>query len=299
MKQIPMKILQMNVSDCRSDFRNMEDWNIVKNSTPKNSFLPLQPEFEMKTAYYNELHERDVQTKSSLLFYQFKMNENFSDSISVIPDGCIDILFCCDQQKPSANVCGSVLQSKSINLEANHEYFGVRFLPNQDTKKMKFSLKDMINQEVPLVDMISLNENIVEEIIDKQDFFEKITLFKQMVKSSIFTDDTSPSIINYALNRIYDQKGNISISQLADETGYSSRYIRKKFEDNIGISPKLFSQIVRFQYSLFMLIKNNKYSISDIINENGYYDQAHLINEFKKFGYMSPNKLSKSLFVNL
>lgn len=271
----------------------------MESSTNKISFLPLQPEFEVKTDYYSEFQEKDTHTKSTMLFYQFKMNENFSDSISVIPDGCIDILFSCNHEKPSANVCGSVLQRKSISLQADHEYFGVRFLPNQETKNMRYSLKETVDREVPLADMISIDESIVSEIIYKQGFHEKIALFKQMIKSNIFSEDSSPTIIKYSLNRIYARKGNISINQLAEETGYSARYIRKKFEDNIGISPKLFSQIVRFQYSLFMLIKNNKYSISDIINENGYYDQAHLINEFKKFGYLSPNKLSKSLMVNI
>lgn len=255
------------------------------------NFLPLQPEFEIKTVYYTEFQERDVRTKSTLLYYQFKMNENSSDSISVIPDGCIDILFCCNQQNPSANVCGSVLEKKSINLQANHEYFGVRFFPNQDTKNMKYSLKDIINREVPLADMISIDKNIVEEIINKQGFYNKIDSFKQIVKNNLFIDDSSSSIIRYALNRIYDLKGNIPVNQLAEETGYSARYIRKKFKDNIGISPKLFSQILRFQYSLFLLMKNNQYSVSDIIDVNGYYDQAHLINEFKRFGYLSPKKL--------
>lgn len=264
-----------------------------------NRFLPLQPEFEMKTDYYIEHMEQEDNNNSTILFYQFKMNENLSESLSVIPDGCIDILFRCDQKNPSAHVCGSVLERKTINLQENYEYFGVRFLPNQETQKMKYSLKEMIDREVPLVEMASIDENILNEIINHQNFYDKISLFKKMIKNNIFSSDSSPSIIQYALNKIYSLKGNININQLAEETGYSSRYLRKQFEDHIGISPKLFSQIVRFQYSLFMLMKNNQYSISDIINENGYYDQAHLIKEFKRFGYLSPKKLSNTYLVNI
>lgn len=82
------------------------------------------------------------------------------------------------------------------------------------------------------------------------------------------------------------------MTELANETGYSTRYLRKQFEDHIGISPKLFSQIVRFQSSLNMLLKNASCSVIDVSNENGYYDQAHLINEFKNFGYDTPYKLA-------
>jgi AraC-like DNA-binding protein len=42
-----------------------------------------------------------------------------------------------------------------------------------------------------------------------------------------------------------------------------------------------------------MLTKMDGCCIKDIISENGYYDQAHMIKEFKKFGYSSPNKLLK------
>jgi AraC-like DNA-binding protein len=82
------------------------------------------------------------------------------------------------------------------------------------------------------------------------------------------------------------------MNQLANEIGYSTRYLRKQFETHIGISPKLFSKIIRFQCSLNMLLNNNHYTVNDVIYENGYYDQSHLINEFKDFGYITPYKLT-------
>lgn len=260
----------------------------------------MQPEFEMNTGYYVEHKEGDRGNHSTFLFYQFKMNEGSTKPISVIPDGCIDILFCCDERKPAANICGSVLQSKSINLKTGYEYFGVRFLPKQETQNLNFPMSEMIEREVPLTDMISIGAAGLEKVVNERDFYKRIQLFKQMIGQTIFASGNSPqSIIKYALNKIYSSKGNININQLADETGYSTRYLRKKFEENIGISPKLFSQIVRFQYSLYMLLKDHNYSIKDIIVENGYYDQAHLINEFKKFGNLTPNTLSKKMAISI
>jgi len=265
-----------------------------------NYFHPLQPEFEMNTRYYVEQKERDRENQSTFLFYQFKMNEGFANPISVIPDGCIDILFCCDKQQPTANVCGSVLQSKSINLKAGYEYFGVRFLPKQETQNLNCQMSEMIEREVPLTDIFSTGAAALEKVVNERDFHKRIQLFKQMIGTTIFASgNSSPSIIKYALNKIYLSKGNITINQLADETGYSTRYLRKQFEENIGISPKLFSQIVRFQYSLYMLLKEYDYSIKDIIVENGYYDQAHLINEFKKFGNLTPNTISKRMAISI
>lgn len=83
------------------------------------------------------------------------------------------------------------------------------------------------------------------------------------------------------------------MDQLAQETGYSLRYLRKKFDDYIGLSPKLFSEIIRFQNSLNMIISKDIFNWWDIVSENGYYDQAHFINQFRKFSHLTPAKFKE------
>lgn len=80
-------------------------------------YIPLQPELEMNTDYYVEHKERNVLNQLTILFYQFKTSKDVVNSIIVIPDGCIDILFSCNQQNLAATVYGSVLQSKPLILQ--------------------------------------------------------------------------------------------------------------------------------------------------------------------------------------
>ncbi len=254
--------------------------------------LPLQPEFEINTDYYIEQKEKDIRSQSNLLFYQLKVNKNSTNLISIIPDGCVEILFCCSNQNTSASIGGSVLQKEILNLQANCEYFGVRFLPKLENRHLNYSMKEMIGSTVPLTDVISVHSTAMERIIHGENFYERITLFKELIGSHIFSSDSSQNAMVYAMDRIYSLKGNITINQLAEETGYSTRYLRKQFQEHVGIPPKLFSNIVRFQHSLYMLTKKNHYTIWDVISENGYHDQAHLIHEFQKFASITPNKLS-------
>ncbi|WML31763.1 AraC family transcriptional regulator [Neobacillus sp. OS1-32] len=258
-----------------------------------NHFYPFQPDFEMNTGYYVEYKQMDIENHSTVVFYQFQICDGFENEISVIPDGCIDILISCNKQIPSANVCGSVLKTKRIKVQTGCEYFGVRFVPEQMAKNSNYTMKELVEQEIPLNEIVSINESVIERLIKENSFQKRISLFHQMFDSIFFPNESAPNIVRYALNKIYSRKGNISINELADKIGYSSRYLRKKFEESVGISPKLFSQIIRFQHSLHMILKVNNNSVNDIIMENGYYDQAHLINEFRKFGYPSPYKLQK------
>ncbi|PEB50582.1 AraC family transcriptional regulator [Bacillus pseudomycoides] len=253
-------------------------------------YFPFQPEFEVQTDYYIEHKEKNIFNQTVLLFYQFRLKKDLLHSVSVIPDGCMDILFCCNEQKFFANMCGSVIRSRTICLHADSEYFGVRFLPNQEMIQSNYTIKEIVDKEVPLIDMFSIHGTAVEKLIYAKGFQERIRLFKELIGHVIFTSGVSENAIGQALNKIYASKGNVNMNQLAKDIGYSTRYIRKQFEEYIGISPKLFSKIVRYQSSLNMLIKMKNFTVWDVINENGYYDQAHLINEFKNFGSLTPNE---------
>ncbi len=71
---------------------------------------------------------------------------------------------------------------------------------------------------------------------------------------------------------------------------YSERYIQKLFLDNVGITPKSFSNIHRFNKSL-QLIQTADLPLTSIAYDCGYYDQAHFIKEFKKFTGLTPSEV--------
>ena len=106
---------------------------------------------------------------------------------------------------------------------------------------------------------------------------------------------TAGNIESYMRKRIYESKGNISIGELAAETGYSECYIRRVFEEVHGISPKVFEKIVRFQNMLDRMDKESFRGIGDIALESGYYDQSHMIKDFKNYTGMTPEHYQKLL----
>ncbi|MDT3425805.1 AraC-like DNA-binding protein [Paenibacillus forsythiae] len=250
------------------------------------TFVPVQIGFEMDTEYYIEKSVNYCsKLNHSVLYFQFKMNRD-SDIIRVLPDGCVDILFGCDPLRPYSHVCGSVLQTRQIHFQAGTTYFGVRFLPESGINRI-LSLKEALETEIPLMDLVKGKLGIYEDILRHDQFQLRIHYFEKYLLGTLLDVYQSPNLIDYCINQIYHSKGNITINQLADATGYSTRYIRIKFEDTLGISPKLFSQIVRFQQSLIMMLKHNIEPF-EVIDEQGYYDQSHLIKEFKKFSKYTP-----------
>jgi AraC-like DNA-binding protein len=72
--------------------------------------------------------------------------------------------------------------------------------------------------------------------------------------------------------------------------GYSKRYLDMLFKDHLGISPKTYSGIVRFQsfYKLWANTDNTNFYADNVYEM--YYDQAHFIKEFKKYTGHSPKQ---------
>ncbi|MES2416662.1 MAG: helix-turn-helix domain-containing protein [Bacteroidota bacterium] len=77
-------------------------------------------------------------------------------------------------------------------------------------------------------------------------------------------------------------QGRLSISQLAKRNFTTVRQLERSFKAHIGISPKEYSNIIRFQHAL-NVIKNDTQnrSLLAIAFECGYYDHSHLANEIQ------------------
>lgn len=258
-------------------------------------YVPSQPEIEYMTDYY--IQQKPLELNMNItLYYQFKTKNKSNISFSIIPDGTFDLLFCLCPNNPSSFLWTSPSQSEKLDLQGGCEYFGVRFFPEHNFLNLKCSMKELLGQINPLEDIMSMDFNIEQLLIEKS-FSERIQLIEKFIKG-ITPEFREQNIVRYSIEQICLSKGNINIKQLTADTGYSDRYIRKKFEEAIGFSPKQFSEIVRFQNSLAMLFKKYSYNTLDIVYENGYHDHAHFIKGFKKFTKLTPNEYTKIFSLN-
>ncbi len=101
-------------------------------------------------------------------------------------------------------------------------------------------------------------------------------------------------IYDYCINRIEGSKGMISVAQLEKETGYTSRWLNKKFSEHLGTGPKNLAEIIRFKqfYELYAS-GSNVQGLKDRIYRF-YHDQSHFIRSFKRFTGCTPTDLKNS-----
>jgi AraC-like DNA-binding protein len=86
--------------------------------------------------------------------------------------------------------------------------------------------------------------------------------------------------------------GNATIAQVADRVGWSRQHLTRRFRDEFGLSPKTAGRVVRFERARRMLQAAPSFvSIAQVAAACGYYDQAHLTNEFAEFAACTPTQL--------
>lgn len=99
-------------------------------------------------------------------------------------------------------------------------------------------------------------------------------------------------------NQIIAANGNVTVSELANYTGYTERYINKVFKQNMGINPKTFGMIMKFQKVIQKINQADDCKLTDICVAAGYYDQSHFIRDFKKYADLAPKEYRKLILEN-
>jgi AraC-like DNA-binding protein len=97
------------------------------------------------------------------------------------------------------------------------------------------------------------------------------------------------TIIDEVLEFIDHKNGSITVDEVATKFRISRRYLEKHFLIKVGVSPKFYSRIKRFGALSNKVAHSEKIDWQDVVNENGFHDQSHLIKEFKEFNKMNPS----------
>ena len=90
-------------------------------------------------------------------------------------------------------------------------------------------------------------------------------------------------LVQFALDRFGQDSAVARVREVARETGWSMRYFSQIFRENVGLSPKVWCRIQRFQRAVRQLHSGADVAWAELALDCGYYDQSHFANEFRAF----------------
>jgi AraC-like DNA-binding protein len=233
------------------------------------------------TTYY----KMKMQNSPIVHFYAFEAETMQENSITTVPDGCVDLLFQISGDRADGYAYGTVTKSRTLDVSDGSSYFGVRFKPGYLPKNIDVSLPELVDNHISLRD-VKGGGVLTDSVAEAGGFSERIDIMLRFIGE----DWRQGDLLQMLIANIERYNGNMRVSALEEETHYSARYLNKVFRQQFGLPPKVFSNIIRFQTMLRKINEGRGGSVANLAAEFGYYDQSHMIKEFKEFAAVTPKE---------
>ncbi|HEV2935039.1 MAG TPA: helix-turn-helix domain-containing protein [Streptosporangiaceae bacterium] len=138
---------------------------------------------------------------------------------------------------------------------------------------------------------------------------ERFAILDEILLRRVGADppDVAPEV-GFAWRRLLRAGGDVRVSALAAETGWSDRYLTRRFRTEIGLTPKAAARVIRFSRARRLLIRratgtstaaDSGYGLADLAVACGYFDQAHLAREFRSLAGCPPSQWIAEEFRNI
>lgn len=223
-------------------------------------------------------------------FWELKGDDTDHQWERIFPDGCPGIVInlgaSCKTDSGSASmehgktyVVGAMTSFKDSFIDSNTHLLGVCFKPAVFSSFYNYAPQNELTDhtfefEQPLLlDMRKIQQTPVA-------YLNKYFLDR---KGGLHP------VLLAVLNDIQVTKGTLSIYETAKRNFITVRQLERLFKTHIGLTPKEYVKIIRFQSALTMMSEaGDRKSLADIAFDCGYCDQSHLTNEIKKHTGLTP-----------
>jgi AraC-like DNA-binding protein len=130
-----------------------------------------------------------------------------------------------------------------------------------------------------------------ERLYEAGGWGERFALLDALLAARLADAPPVPADVEDAWRALVFSHGAIPVAELARRTGWSRRHLVARFREHVGLAPKTFARILRFERAAELLVRPDGPSLCEIALEAGYYDQAHLNRDFRAFAGRTPTEL--------
>jgi AraC-like DNA-binding protein len=223
----------------------------------------------------------------------------------ILPDGAIELIIDLDMQPKTifddetsvrfrtvkrAWISGERTRYIVIGAEANQSMVGIRFRPGGAYPFFRFPISEL-SESVTELDLIwgRLVDEIRDELLEIQSPDERLLRLETFLMRQVQRSLEPNRMITFAVHQLQHSPQFLAIRDLANTIGITQKHLISQFEKVVGLRPKSFSRVCKFQRVVNLIEQQQQVEWSAIALECGYYDQAHFIKEFQAFSGLNPS----------
>jgi len=197
--------------------------------------------------------------------------------------------------QPRSVIVGPQLSRVLLDINQSHKAVRVGFHPGGLFRLLGIPMHEMIDDNYDAADVFGTEMQRVNEQMQKAVSFDAI---KEVVEQFLLkkVKGLRPSMpFDKALLELMRLNGNVPIEKIASLSCLSLRQFERVCKTRIGMPAKLFARLIRFSKAYRLHESCPQMTWTSIAYECGYFDQMHLIRDFKEFAAVSPTIIEKEL----
>src|SRR4051794_12065512 len=221
----------------------------------------------------------------------------------ILPSGTIEMVFnLCDDEiriydpahddrstrYSGAVVSGAYSSFFVIDPLVHASIIGVHFRPGGAFPFLDVPAGELADTHVNLADLWGPLASQLRERLCAATPAQRFSVLQAALLSCLHHPPQRHDAVSVALNTFEQTGGKVRIRDIARRVGLSQRRFIQVFAAEVGLTPKLYERIRRFQQARQLVRKTPAPNWARVAAECGYFDQSHLIRDFCAFSGLSP-----------
>ncbi len=207
----------------------------------------------------------------------------------VFPDGCLDIIFTPDE----AFVVGTMTSALVVPPGPHTAMLGVRFKPGMATAFLQVPAVELTDDRAPLDAIWSDRTGVADYVGSVVGSESAVSRLAEVLVGRLPRTAGVPADLRAAVESIMAAAGRVDVAQLAASLGVSRQHLARRFATYVGVSPKTFSRVMRLK-AVLRAVGPGRLNWAALAAELGYYDQSHLVTEFRSLTGLTPTRWAGS-----
>ncbi len=171
----------------------------------------------------------------------------------------------------------------------------VDLTPTGARRLLGIPLSELAGQIVALRDLLPAESRTLAEQLDASaDWVSRLNLVETFLARRILAARVDTARVDRAVARIESSGGLLDVGSLARELGHSHKHVIALFHDQVGVAPKLLARLVRFERVMRQARGSAATAWAELAMAHGYFDQAHLARDVKRFTGLTPTEARAS-----
>lgn len=235
------------------------------------------------------------------------IEKNGVSSVKILPDGTTSIIFNIGSPISVLDNHGEYADlSNNLIIGAHKKYYlvkesaethliGIKFKQGGAYHFLKLPMMDFSDKIINLHDVLNGESERLRECLVEATGEEQISiLLNQYFLKKVDIKSKSSDIVDFVIDQVKVSDSRTSIKELCEIANVSNKHLISLFNQKVGLSPKYIHRLNKFIKVIEIMQKKNQISWPEIALDCQYYDQSHLINDFKGFSGLSPKNYYKN-----